>query len=77
MTGAFGGGRVRVRTGMGTGEVIVFVASGVVLAALLCLFVLVVAVRWTRRHPDRENRHDAPGAVDRSVTGGGGHEHGE
>ncbi|MFX0577864.1 hypothetical protein [Nocardia nepalensis] len=45
---------------MSTGAVIAYVATGVWLATLLCLFALLIAARWTRRHPDRHSRKSHP-----------------
>lgn len=37
---------------MGTVEVIALCIAAVVLAAGLCSLAVVVAIRWTRRHPE-------------------------
>lgn len=42
---------------MSTGYVITLVTAGIVLAALLCMVAVVIAVRWTRHHPDRGHPH--------------------
>ncbi|WP_157172532.1 hypothetical protein [Nocardia pneumoniae] len=41
---------------MATGEVIAVVAVGIVVAAVLCMVALLIAVWWTRRHPDHRHR---------------------
>ncbi|MEV6325316.1 hypothetical protein AB0M45_29675 [Nocardia sp. NPDC051787] len=41
---------------MATGEVIAVVVVGIVVAAMLCMVALLIAVRWTRRHPDRRHQ---------------------
>ncbi|WP_433754557.1 hypothetical protein [Nocardia sp. CA-135398] len=45
---------------MSAGAIIAYLATGVWLATLLCLFALLIAARWTRRHPDRHPRKPHP-----------------
>ncbi|MEV5837633.1 hypothetical protein [Nocardia sp. NPDC052112] len=41
---------------MSTGAVIALTILGVATAAVICSMALLVAVRWTRRHPDHHGR---------------------